>query len=217
MELLIIQAWRTAEQGDLLGIVFGKVEEGNLPLITDELLVFLTQLVDDLPLDILSRSDEQPGTHMLSRTLEPHLMWSTCTEIDEDNCLYPSQALYLEIDVTDLTFWDPIARTNAAQDEEIGGAEEEEEEHRKWKRQETAEGKRPTTNVSLVDPSIRDPWRDPEPREEEDDGTATEGSWRRRRRSESPASSGSPSQSSICLHQDLDVRALSPVVLSPTP
>ncbi|GBG69985.1 hypothetical protein CBR_g4813 [Chara braunii] len=128
VELLIIQAWRTAEQGDLLGIVFGKVEEGNLTLITDELLVFLTQLADDLPLDILSRSDKQPGTHVLSRTLEPHLVWSTCTEIDEDNCLYPSQTIYLEIDVTDLTFWDPIARRNAAQDEEIGGVEEEEEE-----------------------------------------------------------------------------------------
>ncbi|GBG90692.1 hypothetical protein CBR_g51136 [Chara braunii] len=128
VELRIIQAWRMAEQGDLLGIVFGKVEEGNLALITDELLVFLTQLVDDLPLDILSHSDKQPGTHVLSQTLEPHLVWSTCMEIDEDNCLYPSQVLYLEIDVTDLTFWDPIARQNAVQDEEIGGADEEEEE-----------------------------------------------------------------------------------------
>ncbi|GBG68965.1 hypothetical protein CBR_g3664 [Chara braunii] len=275
VELLIIQAWRTAEQGDLLGIVFGKAEEGNLALITDELLVFLTQLMDDLPLDILSHSDKQPDTHMLSRTLEPHLVRSTCTEIDEDNCLYPSQALYLEIDVTDLTFWDPIARQNAAQDEEIGGAGEEEEEeepsseerddpdyvleseagiadessqprneeveegneqaesdfegfeaevrdaareraqeHRKRKRQETAEGKRPATN----DPSIGDPWRDQEPPEEEDDGTGAEGSRSgRRRKSESPVSSGSPSRSSIRLHQDLGVRVSSPVVLSPTP
>ncbi|GBG77887.1 hypothetical protein CBR_g25819 [Chara braunii] len=128
VELLIIQAWRMTEQGDLLGIVFGKVEEGNLALITNELLVFLTLLVDDLPLDILSHSDKQPGTHVLSRTLEPHLVWSTCTEIDEDNCLYSSQALYVEIDVTDLTFWDPIARQNAAHDEEIGGEDKEEEE-----------------------------------------------------------------------------------------
>ncbi|GBG88107.1 hypothetical protein CBR_g46596 [Chara braunii] len=74
VELLIIQASRTAEQGDLLGFIFEKVEEGNLTLITDKLLVFLTQLVDDLPLDILSRSDEQPDTHVLSRTLEPHLV-----------------------------------------------------------------------------------------------------------------------------------------------
>ncbi|GBG87829.1 hypothetical protein CBR_g45985 [Chara braunii] len=72
VELLIIQAWKTAEEGDLLVIVFGKLEEGNLALITSELLVFLTQLVDDLHPDILSRRDEQPGTHVLSRTLEPH-------------------------------------------------------------------------------------------------------------------------------------------------
>ncbi|GBG87711.1 hypothetical protein CBR_g45865 [Chara braunii] len=103
VELLFIQTWRTAEEGDLLGIVFGKVEEGGLVLITGELLVFLTQLVDDLHLDILSRCGEQPGTHVLSRMLEPHLVWSTCTEINEDNCFYPSLALYLEINVTDLT------------------------------------------------------------------------------------------------------------------
>ncbi|GBG93262.1 hypothetical protein CBR_g62249 [Chara braunii] len=251
VELLIIQAKRTAEQGDLLGFVFGKVEEGNLTLITDELLVFLTQLVDDLPLNILSRSDNQPDTH----------------------------ALYLEIDVTDLTFWELIARRNAAQDEEIGEAEEEEEgeepsseerdhpdyvpvkeagiadgssqprekneeeeevepdeeeeeeneqaeseyegfeaevcdaareraqEQRKRKRRETAEGKRPTTNVSPVDPSIGDPWRDPEPREEENDGTAGEGSRSRRRRSESPAPSGSPSSCFViiasCITQNI--------------
>ncbi|GBG92708.1 hypothetical protein CBR_g56847 [Chara braunii] len=179
---------------------------------------------------------------------------STCTEIDEDNCLYPSQALYLEIEVTDLTFWDPIARRNTTQDEEIGGAEEEEEEEepsseecddpdyvseretgiasgssqprkknkeeeeqRKRKRQETAEGKRPATNVSLIDPSIGDLWCDPESPIEEDDRTAAEGSRRRRKRSESPASFGSPSRSAIRLHQDLGVRASSPVVLSPTP
>ncbi|GBG91372.1 hypothetical protein CBR_g52259 [Chara braunii] len=128
VEFLIIQAWRTTEQGNLLGFLLGKVGDNNLTLITDELLVFLAQLADDLPLDILSRSDNQPGTHVLSRTLELHFVWSSCTEIDADNCLYPSQALYLEIDVTDLTFWDPIARQNVAQDEEIRGADEEEEE-----------------------------------------------------------------------------------------
>ncbi|GBG68438.1 hypothetical protein CBR_g2982 [Chara braunii] len=282
VEFLIIQAWRTAEQGNLLGFLFGKVEEGNLTLITDELLVFLAQLADDLPRDILSHIDKQSGTHVLSRTLEPHLVWSMCTEIDENNCLYPSQALYLEIDVTDLTFWDPMARQNIAQDKEIRGADEEEEEEeplseerddpdyvpereagiadesnqpqvkdegveskeeegsglsgsecegfeaevrdaarerargrRKRKRQ---EGKRPATDVSSVDPSIGDLWRDPEPPEEEDDGTTAEGSrGKRRRRSESPAPSGSPSRSSLRLHQDLGVRASSPVVLSPTP
>ncbi|GBG76034.1 hypothetical protein CBR_g21274 [Chara braunii] len=36
VELLIVQAWRTETEGELLGIVFGKVEEGNLTLITSE-------------------------------------------------------------------------------------------------------------------------------------------------------------------------------------
>ncbi|GBG68068.1 hypothetical protein CBR_g1189 [Chara braunii] len=67
-------------------------------------------------------------------------------------------------------------------------ARERARERRKRKRQETAEGKRPATNVSSFDPSIGDLWHDPELPEEEDDGTTTEGSCdRRRRRSESPA------------------------------
>ncbi|GBG59330.1 hypothetical protein CBR_g32342 [Chara braunii] len=139
VELLIIQAWRTAEQGDLLGI-----------------------MVDDLPLDIVSHSDKQPGTHVLSRTLEPHLVWSTCTEIDEDNCLYPSQALYLEIDVTDLTFWDLIARQNAAQDEEIEGADEEEEEEEPSSEQRDDPDYVPESEAGIVDESSQ-------PRDEEEE------------------------------------------------
>ncbi|GBG63593.1 hypothetical protein CBR_g38659 [Chara braunii] len=119
-----------ATEGDLLGILFGKVDDGNLALITSELLVFLTQMVDDLPLDILSRCDNQPGTHVLSRTLEPRLLWSTCTEMDGDNCVYLSQPLFLEIDVTDLTVWDPIIQQGNARQEEEEDEEEEEEESR---------------------------------------------------------------------------------------
>ncbi|GBG79684.1 hypothetical protein CBR_g29949 [Chara braunii] len=135
----------------------------------------LRSWVDDLPLDILSHSDKQPGTHMLSRMLEPHLAWSTCTKIDEDNCLYPSQALYLEIDVTDLTSWDPIARQNAAQDEEIGGADEEEEE------QEPSSEKRddpdyvPESEAGITDESSQprddnEEEEEVEPHEEEEEG-----------------------------------------------
>ncbi|GBG82451.1 hypothetical protein CBR_g34828 [Chara braunii] len=143
VEYLIIQAWRTAKEGDLLGIVFGKVEEGGLALITSELLVFLTQLVDDLHLDILSRCNEQPDTHVLTPTLDPHLVWSTCTEMDEDNYLYPSQALYLEIHVTDLTFWDPIARRNVAQNEEIGEAGKNKKKKKSYR---VRDGTTPTTS-----------------------------------------------------------------------
>ncbi|GBG71404.1 hypothetical protein CBR_g8824 [Chara braunii] len=131
VELLIVQAWRTETEGELLGIVFGKVEEGNLALITSELLVFLAQLVDGLPLDILSRCDSKPDPDVLPRTLAPYLLWSACTELDADNCLYPSQDLYLEIDVTDLVLWDPVVRrvnARVTDDDDDDDDEEEEEE-----------------------------------------------------------------------------------------
>ncbi|GBG81653.1 hypothetical protein CBR_g32647 [Chara braunii] len=128
VEILILQAWRTATEGDLLGILFGKVDDGNLALVTSELLVFLTQLVDDLPLDIVSWCDNQSGTHVLSRMLEPRLLWSTCNELDDDNCIYPSQALFLEINVTDLTLWDPIVWRGGARQEEEESEDDEEEE-----------------------------------------------------------------------------------------
>ncbi|GBG60085.1 hypothetical protein CBR_g416 [Chara braunii] len=132
VELLIVQAWWTATEGEVLGILFGKVEDGHLDAITDEVLVFLVQLVDDLPLDIRSRCDEKPTTDVLTRTLASHLLWSMCTELDGDNCFYPSPSHYLEIDVTDLTQWDPfIRRGNAIEanyEEEEEGEESEEEE-----------------------------------------------------------------------------------------
>ncbi|GBG92336.1 hypothetical protein CBR_g55216 [Chara braunii] len=139
VELLIAQPWRMDIEGEWLGILFGKVEEGHVGPITDELLVFLVQLVDDLPLDILSRCDEEPGTDVLTRTLAPHLLWSTCTELDEDNYLYPSQSLYLEIDVTDLTLWDPFVRGGNPQ----GASDEEEEEEEEEEAEEEESGTDP--------------------------------------------------------------------------
>ncbi|GBG73192.1 hypothetical protein CBR_g12910 [Chara braunii] len=133
VELLIVQAWRMDMEGELLGILFGKVEIGHLDAITDELLVFLAQLVDDLPLDILSSCDEKSGTDVLARMLAPHLLWSTCTELDGDYCLYPSPSLYLEIDVTDLTLWDPFVRRGNA----LGASDEEEEEQEEAKEEES--------------------------------------------------------------------------------
>ncbi|GBG71285.1 hypothetical protein CBR_g8707 [Chara braunii] len=110
VKLLIVQAWRTDTKGEMLGILFVKVRDGHLEPITGEVLVFLAQLLDDLPLDVLSRCDEQSALTTLTRMLAPHLLWSTCTEIDEGNCYYPSSCHYLVIDMTDLTLWDPIIR-----------------------------------------------------------------------------------------------------------
>ncbi|GBG88173.1 hypothetical protein CBR_g46662 [Chara braunii] len=133
VELLIVQAWRTDTEGELLGILFGKVEKGHLGAITNELLVFLAQLVDDLPLEIPSRCDEKPGPNVLTRTHAPHLLWSTCTELDGDNCLYTSLSLYLEIGVTDLTLWDPFVRRGNA----LGASDEEEEEEEEAEEEES--------------------------------------------------------------------------------
>ncbi|GBG69665.1 hypothetical protein CBR_g4495 [Chara braunii] len=110
VELLLIQEWRTDTHGELLGILFGKVRDDHLEPITSEILMFLAQLLDDLPLDILSRCDERSTPGVLTHTLVPHLLWSTCTELDDDNCYYPSSGHYLVFDETDLTLWDPITR-----------------------------------------------------------------------------------------------------------
>ncbi|GBG75319.1 hypothetical protein CBR_g19951 [Chara braunii] len=128
VELLKVQAWRTNTEGELLGILFGKVRVDHLEPITSEVLVFLAQLLDDLPLDVLSRCDKRPTPATLTRTLAPHLLWSTCTEIDGDNCYYPSSGHYLVIDVTDLTLWDPIIRRGEERGEASKKEEEEEEE-----------------------------------------------------------------------------------------
>ncbi|GBG90866.1 hypothetical protein CBR_g51372 [Chara braunii] len=80
VELLIIQAWRTEVEGDLLGFVFGSVEAGHRQPIVGELLILLTQLVDDLPIDIISHCDESSAPHILSRSLTSYLQWSACLE-----------------------------------------------------------------------------------------------------------------------------------------
>ncbi|GBG79370.1 hypothetical protein CBR_g29518 [Chara braunii] len=130
VELLIVQAWRTDMEGELLGILFGKVRDDHLKPITSEDSVFLAQLLDDLPLDIILRCDEWPTVATLTRTLVPHLLWSRCTELDGDNCYYPSSGHYLVIDVTDLTLWDPVIRRvkvgGEANDEEVEEEGEEE-------------------------------------------------------------------------------------------
>ncbi|GBG60853.1 hypothetical protein CBR_g15974 [Chara braunii] len=118
---------RTDTEGELLGILFGKVKDNHLEPIMSEVLVFLAQLLEDLPLDIPSRCDERPTPVALTRTLVPHLLWSTCTELDGDNCYYPSSSHYLVIDVIDLTLWDPKTRRVEAE-EEVGEEEEEREE-----------------------------------------------------------------------------------------
>ncbi|GBG62160.1 hypothetical protein CBR_g29359 [Chara braunii] len=126
VELLL----RMDTEGDFLGIIFGEVRDDHLSSITDELLVFLTQVLNDLPLEILSHCDERSGIAALVRTLEPHLLWSTCTELEGNGYYLPSRGAYLIVDVTDHSTWDPLIRhvpigeTNEEADEEEEESEE---------------------------------------------------------------------------------------------
>ncbi|GBG89483.1 hypothetical protein CBR_g49274 [Chara braunii] len=93
--------------------------------IIQELTIPLAQLVDDLPLDIISQSDESPVPDVFSQALTPYLQWSACLEKLEGNNNPPSQQPYLDPrGIIDLAFFQP--RT-ASEDEEIALEEEEEE------------------------------------------------------------------------------------------
>ncbi|GBG89776.1 hypothetical protein CBR_g49628 [Chara braunii] len=162
VELLIVQAWRTDTEGELLGILFGKVRDGHLEPITSEVLVFLAQLVHDLPLEILSCCNERSTPTALPRTLAPQLLWSTCTKLDSDNIYLPSTGDYLVIDVTDITLWDPVIRRV-----EVGTGEEEEE-------REEEEEEREGTNEEEEDSEAGS--NDPDNRESEETGSEGSGS-----------------------------------------
>ncbi|GBG92162.1 hypothetical protein CBR_g54514 [Chara braunii] len=95
------------------------------------------QLVDDLPLDIISLSDESPVPHVSSRTLTTYLQWSACLEELAGNNKPPSQQPYLDPrGIIDLTFFLPrtasedeaITLEEEEEEDEEGGNEEEEEE-----------------------------------------------------------------------------------------
>ncbi|GBG62595.1 hypothetical protein CBR_g31231 [Chara braunii] len=117
VELLLIQAWRTDTEGDFLGFVFRSVETGHRRTIINELLVLQTELLDDLPLDVISHSDKSPVPHILSHHLVPYLQWSACLEGDDDNACYPSH-----------NYLDPGTIADALFNPVSGGEEEEEKE-----------------------------------------------------------------------------------------
>ncbi|GBG79654.1 hypothetical protein CBR_g29802 [Chara braunii] len=100
-------------------------------------MVPLAQLVDDLPLDIVSQSDESPVPHVLTRTLTSYVQWSACPEESGSGHNPPSQRGYLDPrEIVDLAFfWDrtvsedeKLAIEEEAEEEEEGAKEEEEEE-----------------------------------------------------------------------------------------
>ncbi|GBG60169.1 hypothetical protein CBR_g3413 [Chara braunii] len=119
-------AWRTDVEGDLLGFLFGSVRSSHRQPIVLELTVPLVQLADDLPLEIVSQSDESPVPHVLTRTLAPYLQCSACLEKPGNDRNPPSQRDYLSPrEIIDPSYFQD--RT-ATKDEVIAVEEEEEEE-----------------------------------------------------------------------------------------
>ncbi|GBG62868.1 hypothetical protein CBR_g34240 [Chara braunii] len=96
LELLIIQAWKTNMEGDLLGFLFGSVWPGRHQLIVQELIAPIVQLADDLPPEIVSQSDDNPAPHVLTRSLDPYLQWTACLEEPRDEDTLPSRQEYLK-------------------------------------------------------------------------------------------------------------------------
>ncbi|GBG62001.1 hypothetical protein CBR_g28478 [Chara braunii] len=128
LELLIVQAWRTEAEGDLLGFLFGSVRPDQRHPITHELTIPLAQLADDLPLEIVSQSDDSPVPHVLTRTLAPYLQWSACLEEPGSSRNPPSQRGYLNPhDIVDLAFFQDRTVTEN-EDVEIEAEEESSEE-----------------------------------------------------------------------------------------
>ncbi|GBG63522.1 hypothetical protein CBR_g38590 [Chara braunii] len=112
-------------------------------LIVHELTVPLAQLADDLPLEIVSQSDDSPVPHVLTRTLAPYLQWSACLEEPGSSRNPPSQPDYLDPhEIVDLAFFED--RT-ASENEEVDieaeeeSSEEEEEVEEEVDEEETPE------------------------------------------------------------------------------
>ncbi|GBG88503.1 hypothetical protein CBR_g47974 [Chara braunii] len=141
-ELLVIQAWRTEVEGDLLGFLFRSVRPDHRQLIVQELTVPLAQLADDLLLEIVSQSDDSPIPHVLTWTLTPYLQWSACLEEPGSGRNPPSQRGYLDPqEIVDLAFF--LDRTASENEEVEIEAEEESSEEEKEAEKEADEEKTP--------------------------------------------------------------------------
>ncbi|GBG84241.1 hypothetical protein CBR_g38212 [Chara braunii] len=127
-KLLIIQAWRTNVEGDLLGFLFGSEQSGWRQLIAQELIVPIVQLADDLSPDIYSESDDNPAPYILERSLDPYLQWTACLEELRDEDTLPSRQEYLKsYDIIPHAFY-PKAEEVVVNDDEEDNDEETSEE-----------------------------------------------------------------------------------------
>ncbi|GBG61641.1 hypothetical protein CBR_g22438 [Chara braunii] len=125
LELLILQAWRMDVEGDLLGFLFRSVRPDHRQLITQELVVPLVQLADDLSLDIIFQSDDSPAPHVITRTLAPYLQWTACLEEPGSDNTLPSRQEYLKpYGIIDHAFYPKEEPEEALEGEEEATEEE---------------------------------------------------------------------------------------------
>ncbi|GBG92706.1 hypothetical protein CBR_g56845 [Chara braunii] len=87
-------------------------------------------LADDLPLEIVSQSDDSPVPHVLTQTLAPYLQWSACLEEPGSGRNPPLQRGYLDPhEIVDLAFFqDRTASENEEVEIEVEEESSEEEE-----------------------------------------------------------------------------------------
>ncbi|GBG85227.1 hypothetical protein CBR_g39793 [Chara braunii] len=105
ISLVLAQLWpkESDTDGTLVGLLCGEIAKGGRATIAYELLTFLSQLVDDLPTDIISYNPSDPkqaGPETLERKLTPTIIWANCMEdygqylSDHD----PTAWCYLDLD-----------------------------------------------------------------------------------------------------------------------
>ncbi|GBG60468.1 hypothetical protein CBR_g5641 [Chara braunii] len=85
MSLVLAQLWSNESTTDdtLVGLLCGEIAKGRRATVAYELLTFLSQLVDDLPTDIISYNSSDPsqaGHVTLERKLTPTVIWTNYTE-----------------------------------------------------------------------------------------------------------------------------------------
>ncbi|GBG71493.1 hypothetical protein CBR_g8909 [Chara braunii] len=174
VELLIVQAWRTEVEGDLLGFLSGSVRPGHRQLIVRELTIPLAQLVDDLSPDIISQCDKSPVPHVLSRTLTPYLQWSACLEEQGGNNNPPSQAEYLNPRrIIDISYSQP----HTTSEDEVLAEEEEEEEEEEQENEEEDDEEEEEETPEEGSYSEHSEGEQSEEEEEEEDEEQEESEW----------------------------------------
>ncbi|GBG70714.1 hypothetical protein CBR_g8013 [Chara braunii] len=105
ISMLLAQMWpnESATDGTLVGLLCGEIAKGGRATVAYELLTFLSQLIDDLPTDIISYNPSDPkqtAPETLERKLTPTVIWANCTEdygqylSDHD----PTAWCYLDLD-----------------------------------------------------------------------------------------------------------------------